>query len=310
MKILVTGGCGFIGSNIVARLSKMGCDVVVLDNLLVGSKKNIEGMNVEFVQGSIMDYEKLCQLMRGADYVFHQAAVSSSPMFLGGQHKEGINVNTNGFMNVMDAALKNNVKKVMFASTSSMYSGNPLPYSEGQEIKTSTFYEAGFRCREVLAHAYWKMFGMQSVGLRYFSVYGPRERAKGNYANNISQFIWDMLANRRPVIYGDGTQTRDFTFVEDVVDANMLAMKSDVKCDAFNVGTGIATSFNTLLMVINKVLGTEIKPQYVPNPIKNYVQNTVADISKIKNKLGFEPNWPLERGIEFTAGYYKNVKNP
>jgi UDP-glucose 4-epimerase len=310
MKILVTGGCGFIGSNIVARLSKMGCDVVVLDNLFVGSKKNIEGLNVEFVQESIMDYEKLCQLMRGADYVFHQAAFSSSPMFLEGQHKEGINVNINGFMNVMDAALKNNVKKVIFASTSSMYSGNPLPYSEGQEIKTSTFYEAGFRCRELLAHTYWKMFGMQSVGLRYFSVYGPRERAKGNYANNISQFIWDMLANRRPVIYGDGTQTRDFTFVEDIVDANILAMKSDVKCDVFNVGTGIATSFNTLLMVINKVLGTEIKPQYVPNPIKNYVQNTVADISKIKNTLGFEPNWPLERGIEFTAEYYKNVKNP
>jgi len=310
MKILVTGGCGFIGSNIAARLSKVGNDVVVLDNLFIGARQNIGGLDVEFIQVSVMDYEKLCHLMQGVDYVFHQAAVSSSPMFLEGRHKEGIDVNINGFVNVMDAALKNNVKKVIFASTSSMYSGNPLPYSEGQEIKTSTFYEAGFRCREVLAHAYWKTFGLQSIGLRYFSVYGPRERAKGNYANNVSQFIWDVLAKRRPAIYGDGTQTRDFTFVEDVVDANLLAMKSDVECDVFNVGTGTATSFNDMVAVINKVLETEIKPQYVPNPIKNYVQNTVADISKIRKELGFEPKWPLERGIELTAEYYKNAKNP
>jgi len=161
---------------------------------------------------------------KDVDYVFHEAALSSSPMLLR-DFRRGLDVNVTGFLNIMEASVKHNVSKVVFASTSSMYSGNRFPYSEGQEIRPNTPYEASFRCREIVAHTYWKTFNMPSVGLRYFSVYGPRERGKGPYANNISQFIWTMLKGENPIIYGVGSQTRDFTFVEDVFEANILALR-------------------------------------------------------------------------------------
>lgn len=310
MKILITGGAGFIGSNIAGRLSKKrGYDVVVLDNLFLGSKRNLEGLDVEFVQGSVMDYGKLSRLTRGVDYIFHEAAWSSSPMFLK-DPKTGVDINVMGFMNLMNAAIKNNVAKVIFASTSSMYSGNPVPYSEGQEIKTNTFYEASFRAREVIAQTYHRVFGLESIGLRYFSVYGPHERAKGKYANNISQFIWEMIANKSPVLYGDGSQVRDFTHVNDIVTANLLAMKSEIPFDIFNVGTGVGTSFNELINMINKALGTDIKPTYVGNPISNYVQRTIADISKIRREVGFEPTKSIDDGVRETAEYYKDRRHP
>jgi len=257
----------------------------------------------------VMNEEVVNAASKDVDYVFHEAALSSSPMILK-DFKRGLDVNVTGFLNVMEAAVKNNVSKVIFASTSSMYSGNPFPYSEGQEIRPNTPYEASFRCREVVAHAYWKTFNMPSVGLRYFSVYGPRERGKGPYANNISQFIWTMLQGESPIIYGDGSQTRDFTFVEDVVEANILAMRHKDGFEIFNVGTGVGTDFNSLVALLNKTLGTNLPPRYVPNPIGNYVQHTVADIGKIRQSLGFEPKWPLEKGVKIVAEYYRDSSNP
>ena len=310
IRVLITGGAGFIGSNIAARLNRNGSyKVVVLDSLFQGATKNLQGLDVEFIQGSVMDQEVVNAASKDVDYVFHEAALSSSPMILK-DFKRGLDVNVTGFLNVMEAAVKNNVSKVIFASTSSMYSGNPFPYSEGQEIRPNTPYEASFRCREVVAHAYWKTFNMPSVGLRYFSVYGPRERGKGPYANNISQFIWTMLKGESPIIYGDGSQTRDFTFVEDVVEANILAMKHKDEFEIFNVGTGVGTDFNGLVALLNKTLGTSLPPRYVPNPIGNYVQHTVADISKIRQSLGFEPKWPLEKGVKIVAEYYRDSSNP
>ena len=310
IRVLITGGAGFIGSNIAARLSRNGgYKVVVLDSLFQGATKNLQGLDVEFIQGSVTDQEVVNAASKDVDYVFHEAALSSSPMIFK-DFKRGLDVNVTGFLNVMEAAVKNNVSKVIFASTSSMYSGNPFPYSEGQEIRPNTPYEASFRCREVVAHAYWKTFNMPSVGLRYFSVYGPRERGKGPYANNISQFIWTMLKGESPIIYGDGSQTRDFTFVEDVVEANILAMRHEDGFEIFNVGTGVGTDFNGLVALLNKTLGTSLPPRYVPNPIGNYVQHTVADISKIRQSLGFEPKWPLERGVKIVAQYYRDSSNP
>lgn len=310
VRVLITGGAGFIGSSIATRLSRGGgYKVVVLDNLFQGTTKNLQGLDIEFIQGSVMDQEVVNAASKDVDYVFHEAALSSSPMFLK-DFKRGLDVNVTGFLNVMEAAVKNKVSKVIFASTSSMYSGNPFPYSEGQEIRPSTPYEASFRCREVVAHAYWKTFNMPSVGLRYFSVYGPRERGKGPYANNISQFIWTMLQGESPIIYGDGSQTRDFTFVEDVVEANILAMRHKDGFEIFNVGTGVGTDFNSLVALLNKTLETDLPPRYVPNPIKNYVQHTVADISKIRQSLSFEPKWPLEEGVKIVAQYYRDSSNP
>lgn len=305
MKVLVTGGAGFIGSNIAGKLAKE-CDVIILDNLYLGNEKNVDG--VEFVKGSVMDAELVSRTCKNCDYVFHNAAMSSSPMFKE-QPKLGMEINVLGFMNVMKAALEDGVKKVIYASTSSMYNGNPLPYSENQPITAKTFYEASFRTREIVAQTYFYENNLPSIGLRYFSVYGPGEMHKGQYANNVSQFLWDMMKNKSPIIYGDGTQRRDFTFVSDVVSANILAMKSNIDFGIFNVGTGVGTSFNDLIAMINKLLDTSIMPEYVENPLKNYVHDTIADLSLISKSLGYKPQWMLEKGIQFLIEYYRNNQN-
>lgn len=294
MKILVTGGAGFIGSNLATKLSENN-DIIVLDNLFLGIRENLKP-DVTFINGSVLNSHLVDDLCKDVDYVFHNAAVSSSPMFKN-KPEIGVKVNTLGFMNVMNAALKHGVKKVIYASTSSMYNGNKLPYTENQQITTKTFYEASFRSREMLAQTYYFEYGLSSIGLRYFSVYGPNEKHKGQYANNISQFLWSMIEGRPPIIYGDGTQKRDFTFVEDVVQANILAMRSNIKSGIFNVGTGISTSFKEIVEMLNDLLGTEIKPRYVPNPIKNYVHETLADLTNARRYLGYNPQWSLKNGV-------------
>lgn len=304
MRVLVTGGAGFIGSNITEQLAE-DHDVTIMDNLYLGDRKNVDN-NVEFVKGSVMDAELVNKLCKGCDYVLHNAAMSSSPMFKE-QPKLGMEVNVIGFMNVMKAALDNNVKRVVYASTSSMYNGNTLPFSETQPITAKTFYEASFRTREIIAQTYYEN-NLSSIGLRYFSVYGPRELHKDQYANNISQFLWDMMKGKSPVIYGDGTQRRDFTFVRDVVSANVLAMTSNIDFGIFNVGTGIGTSFNDLVDMLNKALGTSIEPEYIANPLRNYVKDTIADLSLISKSLGYVPKWTLEKGIQFLVDYYRNTQ--
>jgi UDP-glucose 4-epimerase len=305
MKILVTGGAGFIGSNLAEKLAE-NHDVVVLDDLYLGTRKNIKNTGIEFVKGSVMNEKQVEKACKDCDYVFHKAAMSSSPMFKG-LPKAGMEVNILGFMNIMKAAKENGVKKVIYASTSSLYSGNPLPYSETQPITAKTFYEASFRTREIVAQTYYFENDISSIGLRYFSVYGPNELHKGKYANNISQFLWDMMKGKQPVIYGDGTQRRDFTFVSDVVSANMLAMTSKIDFGVFNVGTGIGTSFNDLIILINKLLETSIEPVHVDNPIKNYVHDTIADLSLVSKSLGYKPQWTLENGIKFLIDYYRKA---
>jgi UDP-glucose 4-epimerase len=250
----------------------------------------------------VMNYDLVLDLTKDCDYIFHQAALSSSPMFVD-DPRQGIEVNVMGFMNVMEAARTNKVKKVIYASSSSLYNGLPTPYKESDNIRPKTFYESSFYCRETIAQTYRLEYGLDSMGLRYFSVYGPNEKHKGRYANNISQFIWDMAENRKsPVIYGDGSQSRDFTFVEDVVHANILAMRKKPNSSSgfvYNVGTGIQTSFNSIVEIINKQLATDIKPTYVKNPINNYVQHTMADISLARLELGYEPRWKnVEEGIK------------
>jgi UDP-glucose 4-epimerase len=355
MKILVTGAAGFIGSNLANTLIQQiknrtqhtmeqrptiqeNCvyregnneygEVIALDDLSLGSTSNLS-KEIKFVRGSIMDYDLVLEVSRGCDYIFHQAALSSSPMFIEDPRK-GIDINVMGFMNIMESAKRNKVRKVIYASSSSLYNGLPTPYRESANITPKTFYESSFYCRETIARTYNLEYGVDSIGLRYFSVYGPNEKHKGKFANNISQFIWDMTEKKKsPIIYGDGNQTRDFTFVDDVVQANILAMNGKKQHEGsddnsiinsnhsnnkehrrkggnnarsefniYNVGTGIQTSFNRVVEIINKQLGTDIKPIYVKNPINNYVQHTMADISLARLELGYEPRWKnVEDGI-------------
>jgi UDP-glucose 4-epimerase len=309
MKILVTGGAGFIGSNIANALGEnKDNEIVALDDLSLGIPSNLSA-KVRFVKGSVKDPQLLQELCKGCDFVFHDAAKSSSPMFKENP-SHGVDVNAIGFMNVMEAAKKNNVQKVIYASSSSLYNGSPMPFNEHQIISPRSFYEASFYCREVLARSYYLEWGVKSIGLRYFSVYGPNEGHKGKYANNITQFIWDVMAGKRPVVYGDGTQTRDFTHVSDVVRANILAMESGIDHGIYNVGTGVQTSFTSVIRAISEDLGSDVTPVYLANPIKNYVQDTLADTTLARSSLGFEAKTRLKEGIKRATAYWRDEKVP
>jgi len=292
LKVVVTGGCGFIGSNLVERLVKEGYSVVVFDNLHTGSLKNIEGLDVEFFNEP---YSKLVEIVPKAEVIFHLGIPSSSPMYK--RNPKLVGKAINDAIEVFEYAKKNGCK-VVYASSSSIYNGNKTPYHEDMPIFVTDFYTECRYAIERLAKLYNILFGVKSVGLRFFSVYGPKEEFKGQYANIVSQFLWSMQKDEPPVIFGDGTQTRDFTHVYDVVEALLLAWKKDFECEIFNVGTGVAYSFNEVVEFLNKLLGKNIKPIYKPNPIKNYVYHTLADTTKAEKLLGFKAKISLEEGVK------------
>jgi len=292
LKVIVTGGCGFIGSNLVERLVKDGYSVVVFDNLHTGSLRNIEGLDVEFYNEP---YSKMVEIVPEADVIFHLGIPSSSPMYKENPRLVGEAIND--AIEIFESAKKYGCK-VVYASSSSIYNGNKVPFREDMPIYVTDYYTECRYAIERLAKLYNILHGVKSVGLRFFSIYGPKEKFKGRYANIISQFLWAMLRDEPPVIFGDGTQTRDFTHVYDVVDALLLAWKKDFECEIFNVGTGVAHSFNEIVDILNSILGKNIRPIYKPNPIKNYVYHTLADTTKAEKLLGFKAKISLEEGIQ------------
>lgn len=299
MKILVTGGCGFIGSNIVEELVRRNHDVVVLDNLSLGRKESLKSVNgsVEIIEGDIRDEKIVSKAAGGCDIIFNEAAASSSPMFMKSL-KDAVSVNVNGFINVLNAA-KDNSARLIYASTSSIYGNSLPPLKEDMKTFPVNFYSTTKLMNEHFAALYSKEHGLETVGFRYMSVYGPHEESKRNFANLVTQFLWAMQKDEQPVIYGDGTQTRDFTYAKDVVHANILAMKSEKKFsgEVLNVGTGVPTSLNELVAVLNRLLKKNIMPKYVPNTVKNYIAAQETDISRIRDVLGFTPRFTLEDGI-------------
>jgi UDP-glucose 4-epimerase len=290
MKALVTGGAGFIGSNLVEALVD-SCEVTVLDNLHTGSMKNLEkiGKDIKVVEGSCND---CLSFGLRPDVIYHLGIPSSSPMYKKNPMLVGEAIN--GTMAVMELARQSGCEKVVFASSSSLYNGIPAPHREDAEILVTDYYTEARLAIERVAELYHSLYGIDYAGMRFFSVYGPHEEAKKQYANMITQFMWGMKAGQAPVIFGDGSQTRDFTYVQDIVDALILASKRGT--GIFNVGTGKAYSFNSVVDLLNKKLGKDLKPQYKENPIKNYVMHTLADTSKAKS-LGFEAKYSLEKGI-------------
>jgi UDP-glucose 4-epimerase len=201
----------------------------------------------------------------------------------------------NGAIAVFELAKKARCR-VVYASSSSLYNGNAPPHGEEMTIQVTDYYTEARLAIERIAELYRRLFDVPSVGLRFFSVYGPKEKAKKQYANMVSQFLWEMQEGRIPVIYGDGNQTRDFIYVKDVVRAMRLAMSSDYP-GILNIGTGTAYRFNEVIDLINSKLGSTIKPKYVDNPIKNYVANTMADTSKAEREIGFKAQISLDAGI-------------
>ncbi|MEM0498819.1 MAG: NAD-dependent epimerase/dehydratase family protein [Methanothrix sp.] len=298
MTALVTGGAGFIGSNLVEELVRRGEDVIVLDNLQTGSLRNLEGLDVEVVTMSCNDIPRLDV---NAEMIYHLGIPSSSPMYKENPFLVGEALN--GFIAVMELARRCSAR-VVYASTSSLYNGLEPPHREDMEIRVTDYYTEARFAMERIAELYRRLFNVSSLGMRFFSVYGPKEESKGKYANMITQFLWGMMRNEQPVIYGDGSQTRDFIYVKDVVRALILGMESDHN-GVLNVGTGRAHSFNDVINTLSRKLGAEVKPRYVENPIKNYVQHTLADTSKAENFLGFRAAYSLEDGIGEIINYYR-----
>jgi UDP-glucose 4-epimerase len=301
MSILVTGGAGFIGSNLVEALLADGEEVVVLDNLHTGSPANLAGLegSLELNQASCND---LPDLDLHPERIYHLGIPSSSPMYKANPYLAGEALN--GFISVLELARRYGARLV-YATSSSLYSGLLPPHREDMAIAVTDYYTEARLAMERMAELYHSLYGLGSVGLRFFSVYGPREESKKQYANMVSQFLWQMRRGEEPVVYGDGNQTRDFIHVKDIVRALRLAMQSDYH-GILNAGTGKAYSFNDVIRLINGELKTDIKQRYTENPIKNYVRDTLADTSKCRQILGFQAEISLEEGISLLEA----SKNP
>jgi UDP-glucose 4-epimerase len=307
LRVLVTGGAGFIGSNIAREASRRAFRVRVLDNLSLGSMNNFSGIDdLEFIKGDVRDEETIKNVTKDVDYIFHQASASSSPMFVP-DPREGINLNLQGFQNVLEYAARNGAKKVVYAMTSSSYGNRPVPWKEADLSLSDcpSAYAFSLLTRSFLGKLYSEQRGLGTVGLVYFSVYGSYERAKGRFANVVSQFLWSMMKGQRPVLYGDGLQKRDFVHVSYVVEANFLAATSNSTGDFFNVGTGREASMSETVDMLNEYMKTSLKPVCVKNPISGYCYRTLADTSKAKKVLGFKAKVSLEEGLRSLIEFYR-----
>ena len=296
LSILVTGGAGFIGSNLVEALAKDN-SVTVLDNFHTGSMDNlaIKSGDVEVIRADVKDVRSLD---RRFDLVYHLGIYSSAPMYREDPGLVGEVID--GMVAVLEYC-RSKGSTLVFASTSSIYSGLKPPHREDMVPLVTDFYTEARISAERLANLYAMLYGVNSAAMRFFSVYGYHEGAKGRYANLITQFLLSMKRGEAPVVYGDGSQRRDFTFVTDVVDALLRA--SSVKgFAAYNVGTGVSYTINDMIDRLNRALGTAIRAKYVPMPVANYVMETLADTGKAERELGFRARVSLGEGIARLAG--------
>ncbi len=305
LKILVTGGAGFIGSNIVETLLKHNVKKVrILDNLKTGKMENIQFLldkydNVEFMYGDISNLEDCRKAVKDMNVITNQAALGSVPRSVNDPLSSHI-ANVNGFLNILIAAKEEGIKRIVYASSSSVYGDHPvLPKVEENTGNVLSPYAATKAIDEIYAGVFTKCYDMECVGLRYFNIFGPRQDPNGAYAAVIPKFIDLMRKGKQPVINGDGTFSRDFTYVENAVQANILALTTENKeCfgEAFNIGAGGQFSLLRLIEVLNKELETNIEPVFGPNRPGD-IPHSNADISKAQNMLGYDPKISFEQGM-------------
>ena len=304
--VLITGGSGFIGSNLAQALSAEN-QVKVIDDLSTGHFKNIRDLvdakKIEFIEGSVTDLDLLQNVLKNVDYVFHQAAIPSVPRSIKDPLRSN-NVNINGTLNVLIAAKDNGVKKVMYASSSSAYGDTPtLPKKEDMLLRPLSPYAVSKLAGEYYCRVFNIVYSLSTVAIRYFNVYGPRQDPSGDYAAVIPKFICNVLQGKSPVIYGDGEQTRDFTFVKDVVQGNILAAESKVT-GVFNVAGGKRVSINELAQLIMEICDKHLDLIY-GDPLIGDVKHSLADISKAKEKFGYEPKFNLSEGLKETVKWFQ-----
>lgn len=306
---LVTGGAGFIGSHIVEALVRRGDRVRVIDNLSTGFLANLEPFleAIEFFEADLLDQEAVRQAVQGVDCVFHQAALASVPLSIEQPLKTHAACAT-GTVTLLDAARRAGVRRVVYASSSALYGDRPTsPKRETDLPAPISAYGAAKLAAEYYCRAFSATFPIETVALRYFNVFGPRQDPKNPYAAVIPIFITAILAGRPPVIFGDGGQSRDFTFVGDVVQANLLAADAPAAANqVMNVATGRSITLLELLAGLNEVMGTDIPPTFAP-PRPGDIYESTADITLARRLLGYEPRVSLIDGLRQSIEYYRQV---
>ena len=309
MRALVTGGGGFIGSHLSERLLREGHEVRVLDNFATGRRENLIALEdeLEVVEGDIQSYERVNTAVRGCDLVFHQAALPSVPRSVQDPLTSNA-ANVIGTLNVLLAARDSDVGRVVFASSSSVYGANPtLPKEESLATAPISPYAVAKLAGEGYCRSFAYVYGLETVALRYFNVFGPRQDPLSQYAAVIPNFILAMLEGNSPTVHGDGEQTRDFTYIDNVVDANLLAMTADgVSGKAYNVACGERYSLNQLIQLIREVTGQDVEAEFT-DPRPGDVPHSMADITLARTELGYEPAVTFEDGVRNTVEHFRGA---
>lgn len=307
---LVTGGAGFIGSNLCEALLNMGCRVRCLDDLSTGKREHVDifvnNKNYSFIRADIRDLNSCLRACEGVDYVLHQAAWGSVPrsIELPLIYEE---INIRGTLNMLEAARQTGVKSFVYASSSSVYGDEErLPKQEGREGRLLSPYALTKRTNEEYARLYHKLYGLNTYGLRYFNVFGRRQDPKGTYAAVIPRFIKHLLSDERPIINGDGRQSRDFTYIENVIEANLKACKAGAEAagQVYNIAYGGREYLIDVYKLLCKLLDKDIKPIFGPDRAGD-IKHSYADISKARRALGYSPEWSFERGIKEAIDWYR-----
>jgi UDP-N-acetylglucosamine/UDP-N-acetyl-alpha-D-glucosaminouronate 4-epimerase len=304
---VVTGGGGFIGSHIVENLVRQRNTVKVIDDFSTGKRGNVEAFknDVEIIEADLAETKNLTQFLKGTDYVIHQAAIPSVPKSILDPLKSH-NANVNGTLNLLLACRDAGVKRVVYASSSSLYGDSPtLPKHESMMPNPLSPYGAQKLFAEMYCQVFTKAYGLETVSLRYFNVFGPRQDSTSQYSGVLALFIPAVLQGRRPTIYGDGLQSRDFTYVQNVVEANLLACKvPGIGGQVFNVACGDRITVNSMLHQINKIVGVDISPVYA-EPRSGDIKHSQADITRAREHLGYEPKVSFEEGLRATVEWYR-----
>ena len=307
---LVTGGAGFIGSNLCEAILNMGYQVRCLDDLSTGKQANVDmfldNPNYTFIKGDIKDFETCLKACEGIDYVLNQAAWGSVPRSIEMPLFYCKN-NIEGTLNMLEAARQCGVKKFVYASSSSVYGDEPnLPKTEGREGNLLSPYALTKRCDEEWAKLYTKLYGLDTYGLRYFNVFGRRQDPDGAYAAVIPKFIKQLLNGERPTINGDGRQSRDFTYIENVIEANLKACAAshEASGQAYNIAYGGREYLIDIYYGLTKALGVDVEPKFGPDR-KGDIKHSNADISKARALLGYDPQYSFSDGIQLAIDWYK-----
>lgn len=312
-RVLITGGAGLVGSHIADLLVKEGVsEIIVLDNFTRGCMANLawakEHGPLVTIDGDIRDRKLLSEVMEGVDIVFHQAAIRITQC--AEDPRLALEVLADGTFNVLEAAVNAKVKKVVAASSASIYGmAEEFPTTESHHpYNNRTIYGAAKVFNEGLLRSFYEMYGLDYVALRYFNVYGPRMDIYGVYTEVLIRWMERIVAGQPPLIFGDGKQTMDFVYIEDIARANILAAKADVTDEVFNVASQVETSLNDLAYSLAKVMGSDLTPEYGPERKVNPVQRRLADASKAKQMLGFEAEVSLEEGLSRLVKWWQEQK--